>query len=73
MLRTACDHREVHRQSQLAREQSNLRATTERLSQVLATSPVVLYTLCLGAQHAACNLGQPECREPDWLPARGGA
>ena len=45
----------VHRQSQLAREQSNLRATTERLSQVLATSPVVLYTLCLGAQHAACT------------------
>jgi len=37
----------VHRQMELARERSNLRATTDRLNQILDTSPVILYTLLL--------------------------
>ncbi|MFA5082134.1 MAG: EAL domain-containing protein [Hydrogenophilaceae bacterium] len=37
----------VHRQAELARERSNLRATTERLNHVLAASPVILYSLRL--------------------------
>ncbi len=35
----------VHRQVELARERSNLRATSERLNHVLAASPVILYSL----------------------------
>ena len=38
----------VQRQAELARERGNLRATSRRLEQVLATSPVILYTLRLG-------------------------
>ena len=37
----------VHRQAELARERSNLRETSERLEHVLATSPVVLYSVRL--------------------------
>ncbi len=42
----------VQRQAELVHERSNLRETTARLGHVLATSPVILYTLRLDPQGA---------------------
>ena len=45
----------VHRQAELARERMSLRETSKRLGHVLATSPVVLYTLRKRAGEVTCT------------------
>ncbi len=67
----------AHRQAELARERGNLRRTTQRLAEVLDTSPVILYTLRLtdaGAFptwvssniHRLLGFSEAEALRPEW-------
>ena len=67
----------VRRQVDLARERIRLRETSERLEHVLASSPVILYTLCIRGGivslhwvssniHKLLGYSEAEAKQPNW-------
>jgi diguanylate cyclase (GGDEF)-like protein/PAS domain S-box-containing protein len=69
----------AHRQAQLLREQAKLRTTAERLRQLLAANPTILYALrVVGTEMTPRWISEnitrvygysvDECLQPDWWP-----